>query len=71
MLGVAQSGYCDWLKQPLSKRAPEDARPLKLSGPPLSPATGSTGRLSLPSADVGDIRHPGLVALRDGWRTQR
>jgi putative transposase len=26
ILGVAQSGYYDWLKQPLSNRALEDAR---------------------------------------------
>ena len=30
VLGVAQSGYYDWLKEPLSKRALEDARLLKL-----------------------------------------
>ena len=30
VLGVAQSGYYDWLKQPLSKRDQEDARLLKL-----------------------------------------
>ena len=30
MLGVAPSGYYDWLKQPLSTRAQEDARSLKL-----------------------------------------
>ncbi|MEQ1898872.1 MAG: hypothetical protein ABL971_15980, partial [Vicinamibacterales bacterium] len=30
VLGVAPSGYYDWLKQPLSKRAQEDARLLKL-----------------------------------------
>ena len=29
VLGVAQSGYYDWLKQPLPNRAQEDARLLK------------------------------------------
>ncbi len=30
VLSVAQSGYYDWLKQPVSNRAQEDARLLKL-----------------------------------------
>src|SRR6516225_4460174 len=30
ILGVAPSGYCEWLKQPLSNRAHEDARLLRL-----------------------------------------
>ena len=30
VLGVARSGYYDWLKQPISDRAKEDARLLRL-----------------------------------------
>ena len=30
VLGVAPSGYCDWLLQPISNRAQEDARLLRL-----------------------------------------
>jgi putative transposase len=30
VLEVAPSGYCDWLKQPISNRAQEDARLLRL-----------------------------------------
>jgi putative transposase len=30
VLGVAPSGYCEWLQQPMSNRAHEDARLLRL-----------------------------------------
>ena len=44
LLGVAPSGYYDWLKQPLSNRAHEEARRLKLIRASFVASHGSTAR---------------------------
>jgi putative transposase len=43
VLEVAQSGYYDWLKQPVSNRAQEDARLLASFEPRIPRAMASTG----------------------------
>ena len=46
ILEVAPSGYYDWLKQPLSNRAQEDARLLKLIRASFVASHGIYGRLA-------------------------
>ena len=43
-LGVAPSGYYEWLKQPLSNRAQEDARLLRLIRASFTASQGIYGR---------------------------
>ena len=54
MLGVAQSGYYDWLKQPLSKRAREDVRLLKLIQASFVASHGIYKNRQLAETDVRD-----------------
>src|SRR6185436_12146099 len=82
VLGVAQSGYYDWLKEPLSKRALEDARLLKLVRASFVASHGIYGapRVFLDPREVGEtcskhrvarlMREHQLRALH-GYRTRR
>jgi putative transposase len=82
ILGVAPSGYYDWLKQPLSNRAQEDARLLRLIRASFSASQGIYGapRVFLDLREAGEacskhrvarlMRESGLRALH-GYRTRR
>ena len=82
VLGVAPSGYYEWLKQPLSKRAQEDARLLKLIRASFVASHGIYGapRVFLDLREAGDtcskhcvarlMREHQLRALH-GYRTRR
>ena len=82
VLGVAPSGYYDWLKQPLSKRAQEDARLLKLIRASFAASHGIYGapRVFLDLREAGEtcskhrvarlMREHQLRALH-GYRTRR
>src|SRR5215217_4586362 len=82
ILGVAPSGYYDWLKQPLSKRAQEDARLLKLISASFVASHGIYGapRVFLDLREAGEtcskhrvarlMREHQLRALH-GYRTRR
>jgi putative transposase len=82
VLGVAPSGYYDWLKQPLSKRAQEDARLLKLIRASFVASHGIYGapRVFLDLREAGEtcskhrvarlMREHQLRALH-GYRTRR
>jgi len=82
ILGVAQSGYYDWLKQPLSNRAQEDARLLRLIRASFTASQGIYGapRVFFDLREAGETcsKHPvarimrenGLRALH-GYRTRR
>ena len=82
MLGVAPSGYYEWLKQPLSNRAQEDARLLKLIRASFVASHGIYGapRVFLDPREVGEtsskhrvarlMREHQLRALH-GYRTRR
>lgn len=52
ILEVAPSGYYEWLKQPTSNRAQEDARLLRLIRASSSRVTGSTAPLACSSISV-------------------
>ena len=58
-LQVAQSGYYDWVKQPVSNRAQEDARLLRLIRAWFLASHGSTARLAVK-------RHRGSAAAAGG-----
>src|SRR6185436_9602238 len=82
VLGVAPSGYYDWLKQPLSDRAREDARLLRLIRASFVASHGIYGapRVFLDLREAGDtcsthrvtrlMRQADLRALH-GYRTRR
>ena len=81
-LEVAPSGYYDWLKQPLSNRAQEDARLLRLIRASFAASHGVYGapRVFLDLREAGEtsskhrvmrlMRQNGLRALH-GYRTRR
>lgn len=82
LLDVAPSGYYAWLKQPLSKRAQEDARLLRLIRASFTASQGIYGapRVFLDLREAGEtcskhrvtrlMRENGLRALH-GYRTRR
>ena len=82
LLEVAPSGYYDWLKQPTSKRAQEDARLLRLIQASFIASQGIYGapRVFLDLREAGEscskhrverlMRLNGLRALH-GYRTRR
>ncbi len=82
LLEVAPSGYYDWLKQPISKRAQEDARLLRLIRASFVASHGIYGapRVFLDLREAGEtcskhrvarlMRLNGLRALH-GYRTRR
>jgi len=82
VLEVAPSGYYDWLKQPVSKRAQEDARLLRLIRASFMASQGIYGapRVFLDLREAGEtcskhrverlMRLNGLRALH-GYRTRR
>ena len=82
LLGVAPSGYYDWLKQPLSNRAQEEARRLKLIRASFVASHGIYGapRVFLDPREAGEtcskhrvarlMREHQLRALH-GYRTRR
>lgn len=82
MLEVAPSGYYDWLKRPVSKRAPEDARLLRLIRASFVASQGIYGapRVFLDLREAGEtcskhrvtrlMRLNGLRALH-GYRPRR
>lgn len=82
VLGVAPSGYYEWLKQPLSKRAQEDARLLRLIRASFTASQGIYGapRVFLDLREAGEtcsqhrverlMRENQLRALH-GYRTRR
>jgi hypothetical protein len=61
VLGVAPSGYNEWHQQPISNRAQEDARLLRLPSrrsaaqPPLTPPARRAGRAHLRLENVGAV----------------
>src|SRR5450759_281740 len=82
ILGVAPSGYYEWLKQPLSNRAQEDARLLRLIRASFTAGQGIYGapRVFLDLREAGEtcskhrvarlMRENHLHALH-GYRTRR
>ncbi len=60
MLGVAQSGYYDWQKQPLSTRALEDARVLKV----IRASFVASHRIYAPRVFL-DLREAGETCSKD------
>jgi len=82
ILEVAQSGYHEWLQQPISKRAQEDARLLRLIRASVVASHGIYGapRVFLDLREAGEtcskhrverlMRQAGLRALH-GYRTPR
>ena len=82
ILGVARSGYYDWLKEPLSKRAQENARLLRLIRASFNASHGIYGapRVFLDLREAGEtcskhrvtrlMRENGLRAVH-GYRTRR
>ena len=82
ILGVAPSGYYEWLKQPLSSRAQEDARLRRLIRAAFTASHGiySAPRVFLDLRESGEtcskhrvarlMRENGLRALH-GYRTRR
>jgi putative transposase len=82
VLEVAPSGFYDWLKEPLSKRAQEDARLLRLIRASFNASHGIYGapRVFLDLREAGEtcskhrvarlMRENGLKALH-GYRTRR
>ena len=82
LLGVAPSGYYAWLQQPLSKRAQEDARLLRLIRASFIASHGIYGapRVFLDLREAGEtcskhrvtrlMRQHGMRALH-GYRTRR
>ena len=82
VLGVASSGYCGWLQHPLSDRAIEDARLLRVIRSSFTASQGihSAPRVFLDLREAGEtcskhrvarlMRENGLRALH-GYRTRR
>lgn len=82
VLGVAPSGYYEWLQQPISKRAQEDARLLRLIRASFTASHGIYGapRVFLDLREAGEVcskhrvarlmRQANLRALH-GYRTRR
>lgn len=82
VLGVAPSGYYEWLQHPLSNRAIEDARLLRLIQASFTASQGIYGapRVFLDLREAGEtcskhrvarlMRENGLRALH-GYRTRR
>jgi len=82
VLGVARSGYYSWLKEPVSTRAHEDARLLRLIRASFTASHGAYGapRVFLDLREAGEtcskhrvarlMRENGLRALH-GYRTRR
>ncbi len=82
VLGVAPSGYYEWLQKPISDRAQEDARLLRLSRSSFIASHGIYGapRVFLDLMEAGEVcskhrverlmRENGLRALH-GYRTRR
>ena len=82
VLGVASSGYYEWLKHPISNRAQEDARLLRLIRASFLASHGVYGapRVFLDLREAGEtcskhrverlMRENGLRALH-GYRTRR
>src|SRR5512134_3602497 len=82
VLGVARSGYYEWLQQPISKRGQEDARLLRLIRASFNASHGIYGapRVFLDLREAGEtcskhrvarlMRQNGLRALH-GYRTRR
>src|SRR3990172_995132 len=62
MLGVAPSGYYEWLTQPISNRAQEDARLLRLIRASFTASQGIYGapRVFLDLCEAGEAcnKHP-------------
>jgi putative transposase len=81
-LGVARSGYYEWLQEPLSKRGQEDVRLLRLIRVSFNASHGIYGapRVFLDLREAGETcskhrvarltREDGLQALH-GYRTRR
>lgn len=82
VLGVARSGYYEWLREPVSKRSQEDARLLRLIRASFTASHGIYGapRVFLDLREAGEtcskhrvtrfMRENGLRALH-GYRTRR
>ena len=82
VLGVARSGYYEWLREPVSKRGQEDARLLRLIRASFNASHGIYGapRVFLDLREAGEtcskhrvarlMRESGLRALH-GYRTRR
>jgi putative transposase len=82
VLGVARSGYYEWLREPVSKRGQEDARLLRLIRASFNASHGIYGapRVFLDLREAGEtcskhrvarlMRENGLRALH-GYRTRR
>src|SRR3954451_17871543 len=82
ILGVAPSGYYEWLAQPISNRAHEDARLLRLIRASFTASHGIYGapRVFLDLREAGETcskhRVPGLMQqanlrVAHGYRTRR
>ena len=82
VLGVARSGYYEWLREPVSKRGQEDVRLLRLIRASFNASHGIYGapRVFLDLREAGEtcskdrvarlMRENGLRALH-GYRTRR
>ena len=82
VLGVARSGYYEWLREPVSKRGQDDARLLRLIRASFNASHGIYGapRVFLDRREAGGtgskhrvarlVRENGLRALH-GYRTRR
>jgi hypothetical protein len=64
VLEVAPSGYYDWLKEPISNRAQEDARLLRLIRASFGRAMASTAPLECSSICVRRERPAASIASR-------
>ena len=82
VLGVAPSGYYEWIKQPISNRGQEDARLLRLIRASFIASHGIYGapRVFLDLPEAGETRSKHRVArlmrennlrARHGYRTRR
>jgi len=64
VLGVAPSGYYEWLREPVSKRGQENARLLRLIRRRSRPATGYTVPRASSSTFVKPVRRAASIASR-------
>jgi hypothetical protein len=64
VLGVTPSGYYEWLQQPISNRAQEDARLLRLIRTSFVATRGATAPLGF----SWTYARPGKPAASIGWR---
>ena len=64
VLGVAPSGYYEWLHQPISNRAQEDARLLRLIRASFIASHGIYGALACSSTCVKRERPAASIASR-------